>query len=72
MRDCITQKILAAKAGISQSYLCEILNGKKTPSTKVAERLESATGEHRLRWLYPHRFDRNGNEFPEPAPCTPE
>lgn len=51
-----TQTQIAAECGASQSYVCEILNGNKTPSADMARRLEKATGISRLHWMYPNEF----------------
>lgn len=39
-----TQARFAAAAELSEPYLSEILNGKKTPSLKMAAKLSRATG----------------------------
>ncbi len=55
----MTQIELAKRVGVSQSYISDILRGR-TPSCRVAERLESVTGIHRLHWLYPKQYDEEG------------
>lgn len=55
----MTQIELAKRVGVSQSYISDILRGR-TPSCRVAERLESVTGIHRLHWLYPKQYDEGG------------
>lgn len=55
----ITQVELAKQVGVSQSYISGILRGR-TPSCRVAERLEGVTGIHRLHWLYPKQYDEKG------------
>lgn len=39
-----TQEILARKAGIARSYLCEIEKGYKIPSIPILEKLANALG----------------------------
>ena len=39
-----TYNDIAAKAGISRSYACEIVNGKRRPSLATALRIYDATG----------------------------
>lgn len=56
----MTQKELAEKVGVSQSYLSEILNKKRTPSKKLAKKLADITGLDRDFYLFPDEFDING------------
>jgi len=55
-----TSAQIARKANISPSFFCDIRKGRKIPSSDVASRLESATGKHRLHWLYPGQYDEHG------------
>ena len=61
-------KELVEKTGIGSRYAYYILRGQKVPSPDVAAALEKGTGIHRLRWLYPGEYDKNG----KPLPSTPE
>jgi transcriptional regulator with XRE-family HTH domain len=51
---------LAAAAGISTSYLCEIEQGKKNPSFDVVKRLATALGTDvtSLFWVKPQKTDK--------------
>ena len=40
----LTQKDLAAKAGVSRPYLCRVLAGEIAPSLEKCERLSTAAG----------------------------
>ncbi len=44
---------IAIKAGCSTSALSDIINRRRTPSRRLAARLEKETGINRLAWLYP-------------------
>lgn len=46
---------------MSQPFINNIIKGRRIPSPDVASRLESATGKHRLYWLYPGEYDEAGN-----------
>lgn len=70
MKAHLTQIEIATKVGISQSYVSDLLNGVKTPSAQMAERLEQATGFHRLFWLYPKQFTKRGKKLTA-SPNTP-
>lgn len=39
-----TQKQIAERLGLSQSYVCKLLNGKQQPSLPVALRINSVLG----------------------------
>lgn len=39
-----SQRDFAARLGLSPSYLCEIVRGRKTPGLRLAVRIERATG----------------------------
>ena len=41
----LSQKRLAQKMGISQSYLSDVINGKKPPSVEFCHKLADALGE---------------------------
>ena len=60
----MTQNEIAAKAGLSQAFVSQILSGDKLPSRDSAARLEAATGIHRLHWLYPDQYDQSGLPLP--------
>jgi len=45
------QKDIAKKVGISQSYVCEIINRNRRPAWPVAKRLAEATGTSPVLWL---------------------
>ena len=60
----MTQIEIAARAGVSQAFVSQVLGGEKKPSPKIAARLEAVTGIHRLHWLYPDQFDKAGNTIP--------
>lgn len=60
----MTQNEIAAKAGLSQAFVSQILSGDKLPSRESAVRLEAATGIHRLHWLYPDQYDQSGRPLP--------
>lgn len=47
----MTQKELAEKSGIKTSVLCEIINGKRSISVKVAQALEKALDIPAEIWL---------------------
>ncbi|HEY9160635.1 MAG TPA: helix-turn-helix transcriptional regulator [Desulfomonilia bacterium] len=51
----ITQKKLAQDLGMSQSYLSEILSGKRKINTRLAQRIEDISGGevNRMELLYP-------------------
>ena len=49
------QQEIADKVGHSQSHIHYILKGDRTPSVKVAVKLEEATGICREAWLWPER-----------------
>jgi len=51
--ETLSQKEIAEKAGISRSFLCDILHARKTPRPVVAKRLEKVTGVNVLAWLMP-------------------
>ena len=59
----MTQTELAKKCGISQSALANVLSGRRKPSVRMAIKLESGTGKHRLFWLYPEEFDEKGKHL---------
>lgn len=60
----MTQNEIAAKAGLSQAFVSQILSGEKLPSRDSAVRLEAATGIHRLWWLYRDQYDQSGRPIP--------
>lgn len=66
----ITQTEIAARVGVRQSYISDLLNRKKRPSPEVAARLEGVTGVHRLSWLYPGQYDDDGRPLFTAAPTT--
>jgi len=47
---------LAKAAGISGQHLYDIVAGRRTPSPKLAVKLEALTGIDRRAWLYPEEF----------------
>lgn len=51
----ISQKKLAQDLAMSQSYLSEILSGKRKVNTKLAQRIEDISGGevNRMELLYP-------------------
>lgn len=56
MRSHIKQRTIAKTAGITESLLSLILNGKRRATPSVAAKLEAATGIKRLSWLYPDEY----------------
>jgi len=46
-----TQKEIAEKSEISQSYLSEIVNKRKCPSWRVANRIAQVTSTEPILWL---------------------
>lgn len=52
---CIVQKRMAADLGITEGYLSGIINGKRTPSLKLAKDIEEYCNYEvsRLELLYP-------------------
>ncbi len=52
-KKAITARVLARELGISESYLSEILAGKRTPSKKLASQISEKTGIPVLNLLYP-------------------
>lgn len=48
---CITQKELAQRAGVSEAYLSDVINGKKDISKGLAMGLEYALGVPKSFWL---------------------
>ena len=63
-----TQQEIAVVAGVSQSFVSAILRKERTASTKVAKRLEEASGIAFLFWRNPTLFDKSGNPL---SPTTP-
>lgn len=47
----ITRSDLAARCGISEAYLCNVIHGKKDISSKLAQSLEYALGVSKSFWL---------------------
>jgi len=47
---------IARKAGITPRHINDIVRGRKTPSPKLAKKLEQITGISRIAWLYPEEF----------------
>lgn len=56
MPNPIRQRTIAKTAGIPESLLSLILNGKRKATPTVAAKLEKATGIKRLCWLYPDEY----------------
>lgn len=50
----VSGKKLAILLGISESYLSEILSGKKAPSKKAALKISQQTGIPVVNLLYPN------------------
>lgn len=48
---------LAEKVNASKPFIFRVLTGQRSPSPKMAARLEKATGIPRLAWLYPDEFE---------------
>jgi transcriptional regulator with XRE-family HTH domain len=46
----LTQRDVAAEAGISRQYLCDVIRGYRTPSGKVALRLARVLGVEMSRF----------------------
>ena len=42
----------AARIGIGREYLNALINGRKNPSAKLANRLQDATGVAREVWIF--------------------
>lgn len=55
----LKQVEIAKKLEISPQHLNDILRGRKSPSPKLAAKLETVTGVGRFHWLYP-------DEYPNP------
>ena len=49
----LNQRQMARLLGISESYLSEILAGRKTPSKKLARKISQMTGISILKLLFP-------------------
>lgn len=56
-----TQTALARELGIDQSYLSRLLRRARRPSAAMAQKLADATSTHVLYWLYPGKYDQDGN-----------
>ncbi len=65
-----THAVIAARAGVSWSYVTQILLGKRNALEKTARKLEAASGWSWLFWAHPNHFDRRGNKLrKEDGPC---
>jgi hypothetical protein len=53
-------KFLVEKVPMGERWAKDILSRKKTPSKKMAENLEAATGIARQKWMWPEEF---GNPY---------
>jgi len=54
------QAALARQLGITPRHMSNILNGRSTPSPKLAERLEAQLGVSAAAWLWPQKY---GNPY---------
>jgi len=48
-----TQSWLAEQVGVSSNYVTMILSGSRTPSLRVAERLQAVTGIAAVKFIAP-------------------
>jgi plasmid maintenance system antidote protein VapI len=65
----MTQREIADKVEHSQSHIHYILKGDRTPSLKMAEDLENATGICREAWIWPDRHFNPYMPFTDATQC---
>ena len=50
------QARIAREAKCTAAAVCDILKGRRRPSSRLAKRLEEVTGIPRYAWLWPEEF----------------
>ena len=62
---------IAKAAGVAPATISMIRSHKRRASAGLADKLEKASGIHRLFWLYPNEYDEAGNPCPKAPPEPP-